>query len=209
MAYMHPKDSQISMPRVMREWAVLGLRRHTRQPGQYEIRWPEPSGSGAYDQIKSTSTTASAVLYVVPTLSVVDQVRQIEESLGLNRSQTAAALQVTRKTVYDWLDKGANLSDSNTEDRLRKLAEIARAQTEDIGKYIGMNLQRPIVGKLSLLKVLVADDIDVGLAKSMLDHLVPMAMASKARVEAIAQKRPPALQDRDAQATIEHFASRS
>lgn len=209
MAYMHPKESQISMPRVVRPFSALGLRRQSRQAGQYEIRWSTAAGLGPDDQIRATATSASAVLYVVQPLVVADQVRMIEDKLGLNRSQTAAALQVTRKAVYDWLDKGATLSDSNTEERLRKLTAIARAQTQDIGKYIGMNLQRPIVGKQSLLNVLVADDINIGLAKSMLDHLVPMAMASKARVEAIAQKRPPALQDQDAQATIEHFASRS
>lgn len=206
MAYAIQRE--MILPLVMRPWDGLGLH---KVPRQYEINFKAKVGSGPYDRISTEATTACAVLrYTTQTLSVAEQVHLIETHLGLNRSQTATALGVTRKAVYDWLGKGAHLTDLGTEDRLRNLTEIARLQTDkSIGKFIGMNLQRPVYGKISLLDVLVADDIDVGMARSMLERVTTMALASQARAEAKAKKRPSPLPDYEAQVSVEHFSPRS
>lgn len=142
-------------------------------------------------------------------LSVAEQVHRIEARLGMNRSQLAKVLMVTRKTIYDWCNKGAQPSSSNLE-RLEKLLEVANTQqNEAMGKYIGVNLQRPVLDGVSLLDILSSQSIDIGKAKDALQFVARLAERSKARMEAFARKRPKPLPKHEAQATLDEIAPRT
>jgi len=143
-------------------------------------------------------------------LSVIDQVQKIETLLGLNRSQTALALGVTRKTVYDWINKGAQLSDSNTKSRLKQLFIIVSEQhDESLGKFYGANLQRPVLGGKSLIDILCAETIDIDSAKTALLKVGELATESKTRIEAFAKRQPKEHSKLESESTINHFAPRT
>jgi len=168
---------------------------------------------GPYDAIEVSGTSTVAIIgqkSAAPAHSVSEKVQQIESHLGLNRSQTAAALRVTRKTVYDWLNKGAILSDSRTDARLQKLFKIAGEQTDKaMGKYYGVNLQRPVINEKSLLDILTDEAIDEEKARAALEIVAELAAESKQRMEAFAKKQPKRLPSHEAQATLDGLAPRT
>ncbi len=145
-----------------------------------------------------------------PALSVAEQVQQIEARLGLNRSQLAKALNVTRKTIYDWCNKGAKLSDTCTEERLQKLLQITNKQTDEaMGKYYGANPQHPVSGEKSLLDILTDEVIDVDRVHTVLVTVASLAAESKARMEAFSKKKLSPMPNYEAQATINQIAPRT
>jgi len=167
---------------------------------------------GPYDTIEAFGTSVTPIIQDVatPTLSVSGQVQRIETRLGLNRSQLAKALNVTRKTIYDWCNKGSKLSDTRTEERLQKLLQITNKQTDEaMGKYYGVNLQRPVLDGESLLDILTDEVIDEDKAKAALKTVASLAAESKTRMKAFARKKPSPLPDYEAQATIDHIAPRT
>jgi len=67
----------------------------------------------------------------VSTLSVADQVRQLQTALSVNKSELARILRVSRPTVYDWLDDGQpnaeNVSRIGTLLRLLRESRVSSA----------------------------------------------------------------------------------
>jgi len=194
-----------SLPRIQKTRGVE--RRRSKREYEYAANMDNApyalfnSGTSPIKIIKQGSSQA---------LSVITQVKNIETFLGLNRSQTAAALGVTRKTVYDWINKGAQLSDATTKLRLQQLSNIASKQPdESMGKFYGSNLQRPVIGNKSLIDILYSDNIDVDSALVALLNVRPLANESKARIEAFAKKQPAPQSKLDSQATIDNFAPRT
>jgi len=167
---------------------------------------------GPYDVIEAIGTSVTPIIQetAAPTLSVSGQVQRIEAHLGLNRSQLAKALMVTRKTIYDWCNKGAKLSTTDVLERLHKILEVANAQpNEAMGKYFGVNLQRPVLNDKSLLDMLTDQTIDVKKAKAALQIVAGLATESKTRMEAFARKQPKKLPAHEAQATLDEIAPRT
>jgi len=167
-------------------------------------------GYSAYVEIDASGTSVTAIVPKLQPPSVSEQIQQIEARLGLNRSQLAKALMVTRKTIYDWCNKGAKLSNANVEERLHKLFEVANAQPDEaMGKYFGVNLQRPVLNGESLLDILTDQTIDADKAKNALQIVAKLAAESKARMEAFARKQPKPLPTHEAQATLDEIAPRT
>lgn len=60
----------------------------------------------------------------IATLSVADQVRELQTVLSLNKSELARILRVSRPTVYDWLDDGQPNADNVS--RIQTLLRLLR-----------------------------------------------------------------------------------
>lgn len=144
-----------------------------------------------------------------PSLTPSDQVANIEKTFGLNRSQLASVLKTTRKTIYDW-GKGSELTKQEIITRLFELSEIARSITDDgMGSYIGKNIRRPVIGRVSLLDLLSADEFDSEEIREAMKAIKPLAEDSKNRIESIKAMNMSQLSGSDVQATLDHFAPRS
>jgi DNA-binding XRE family transcriptional regulator len=143
-----------------------------------------------------------------PSLNPSDQVASIEKAFGLNRSQLANVLKTTRKTIYDW-DKGAELTKREIITRLFTLSEIAQSFTDDgMGLYIGKNIRRPVLGRVSLLDLLSKSEFDKEAINKAMKAIKPLAEASKNRIESMKARNIPQLSESEAQATLDHFAPR-
>ena len=70
--------------------------------------------------------------HYMSTLSVADQVRELQTVLSLNKSELARILRVSRPTIYDWLDDGQpnaeNVSRIGTLLRLLRESRVSPAK---------------------------------------------------------------------------------
>ncbi len=200
------KEFVLPLPQIVRQAQPYGGWKQTVHSYIVGIRL----NTSPYASEKEGTTLETIIKQRSPALSVAEQVQQIEARLGLNRSQLAKALNVIRKTIYDWCNKGAKLSDTRTEERLQKLLQITNKQTDEaMGKYYGANLQRPVSDEKSLLDILTDEVIDVDKANTALMTVASLAAESKTRMEAFARKKPSPLPDYEAQAILEHIAPRT
>ena len=114
----------------------------------------------------------------ISTLPVADQVRELQTSLSVNKSELARILRVSRPTVYDWLDDGqpnpANVSTIRTLRRILRESRVTPANPL-FPRFVRSALEP---GGRALLDVLAEETIDeaavrsaVGRAKALGDAI--------------------------------------
>jgi len=134
-----------------------------------------------------------------------DQLKEIESRIGLKGDHLARALRVSRKTVNDWLKGRASPSVSEAS-RIGRLLVISRTQTlPNIGKYIAMNIQCPVLDDKSFLDILSAPQINVHRALSALKIVVRLAIKSKTKLKSFEAHSPSPLSEHERSATLDEI----
>ncbi len=101
----------------------------------------------------------------ISTLSVADEVRELQTALSVNKSELARILRVSRPTVYDWLDDGQPNAEnvSRIETLLRLLRESRVSPAKPLfPRFVRSPLES---GGRPILDVLGEEAIDEAAAK--------------------------------------------
>lgn len=106
----------------------------------------------------------------------------IKTSLGINISETADILQITRQAIYDWKSEKAIPSVKNQE-RINKLITICKKwESENLGPIRHL-IRQNIWGDYSLFDLLCKDDLDDELIFTYFDKIkANMVALNKERV---------------------------
>jgi hypothetical protein len=109
-------------------------------------------------------------------------VDHIKASLGINISETADILQITRQAIYDWKSEKAIPSVKNQE-RINKLITICKKwENENLGPIRHL-IRQNIWGDYSLFDLLCRDDLDEELIFTYFDKIkAHMVALNKERV---------------------------
>jgi len=159
-------------------------------PG-YGLAWPRQGTSTSVFDQRVTSTVSggagaagrpSVVRAVV--LPFADQVREIQASLSLNKTQLAGVLGVSRPTLYEWLD-GSEPNAANAERLTTLMGLLTQAGVSSAAPVNARFVrQAPGDGRPTLLEALNAVELDGGLITALLEHVRHQGDAATAQREA-------------------------
>ena len=102
----------------------------------------------------------------ISTLPVADQIRELQTSLSVNKSELARILRASRPTVHDWLDDGQ--PNPGNASRIRTLRRILRESRVTPANPLFPRFVRSALepGGRALLDVLVEETIDEAAVRS-------------------------------------------
>lgn len=117
---------------------------------------------------------------------IQDYVRTIQDAFGLNTTQLANILGVTRKTVYLWLSGADQKIQERNRHRLCQIAAMAtmwrkRSVQERSGKL------RAIVGDTTMLELLSAEELDTERIQAVMDALANVTPTHKTDNQRVAE----------------------
>ena len=119
----------------------------------------------------------------ISTLPIARQVRELQAALSINKSELARILQVSRPTVYDWLDGGepnaGNVSRIRTLVRLVSECRVS-ANNPLVPRFVRSALES---GDRSLLELLGEEMIDEVTVKDVIRRAKALGDAMDARRE--------------------------
>lgn len=101
-----------------------------------------------------------------------EQIVNIKKSMGFNILELAAVLQVSRPTIYDWLESKASKIRKNNQIRLNHFSEISKNWDYKHSGQFGSHLHKPIGNSnVSLFDLLKSNNLDLNKINSYMDSI--------------------------------------
>lgn len=114
-------------------------------------------------------------------ISVVDQLSQIKQSMGINILEMAAILHVSRPTIYEWLASKEEIKlKKQHRERLNNIYEISKLWSLKNLGVLGANLHKPLGDTgLTLFDMLKNDEISQNSIMKVLENIAQIVVTKR------------------------------
>lgn len=147
------------------------------------------SGSCEYARLSLNRETDDEAV-----MSTSQQLTLIQHLLGLNTTELAQVIGVSRPTIYSWMRDDQEPHPSNLE-RMSMLYQFARSWKRICPKSLGAFVRQPILGSQSLVQLLSEKEYDAIEIQGALQALAPLVLSkNSARIKPVLFDVPEELQ---------------
>lgn len=114
-----------------------------------------------------------------------EQIKQLKISMGFNILELAAILNVSRPTIYDWIESKKTTIHKKNQKRLNLIYEISKTwESKNIGQ-LGGYLHKPLgATNVSLFDLLKSDNLNLSAIDSYLDSIAQTKLKKRQTDEA-------------------------
>lgn len=149
------------------------------QPSEYH--WFSQSKTITATQIKQKI----GYKHFIASLTAHEQLIQIKYLMGLNILEIAGILQVSRPTIYDWLESQETTIRKKHQERLNAIYQICQNWNMKRLGRLGSYLHQPIGEvSLSLFDLLKAKSLDCNTINCQIEHIAQLMFAKRQENEA-------------------------
>ena len=154
----------------------LALGTGATQPDQYH--WPGQWETIITEiQLKEGMVDAPSITTGFPEMlpAAHEQLSRIKQIMGLNILEIAAILQVSRPTVYDWLESKQTRIHKENQNRLNSIYAVCKTwEANDLG-CLGSHLHKPAgTENVSLFDLLKSDSLNMNEINRYLDNIAKL-----------------------------------
>lgn len=135
-------------------------------------------------QLHQEESLESSIANSIEARPVYEQLAQVKQCLGLNILELASILQVSRPTVYGWIESRKTIRKKNQE-RLNSIYEISKAwSSKHIGR-LGSHLHKPIgASNISLFDLLKSNNLNLNKIQLYLNTIAQTILKKRQEDEA-------------------------
>jgi transcriptional regulator with XRE-family HTH domain len=116
-------------------------------------------------------------------ISTSENLKDLRDKMGFNLSELASVMQVTRPTIYEWMDNEGKKIHKNKENRINQIYEVYKEWDKTKLGYLGIYIGKTAIDNKSLLDILSCDKIDKELVSKALKSLESEIREVNKRVE--------------------------
>lgn len=114
-----------------------------------------------------------------------EQIKQLKLSMGFNILELAAVLNVSRPTIYDWIESKKTTIHKKNQKRLHLIYEISKTWESKNTGQLGSYLHKPLgVTNISLFDLLKSENLNSGEIDSYLDSIAQAKLKKRQTNEA-------------------------